>query len=87
MLAAVKLDDEAGVWAEEVGDVRADPDLPAEFEAEQAAAAEGLPEDVVRRRGLAAEGSGAFQCFRAVCSAHRVPSPSHRFAAGPPLSR
>lgn len=58
MLAAVEFDDEAGLLAEEVGDVRANRRLAAEFGAEQTAAAQVAPEQGFGIGGIATKFAG-----------------------------
>ena len=58
VLGAVELDDESVLLADEVGDVRADGHLAAEFAAEQPAASQSLPEPVLGIGAVAAEVAG-----------------------------
>src|SRR3546814_5987607 len=58
MLAAIQFDDEAGFFAQEVGNVTADGSLAAEFVVLQPAGAEMVPEALFGFGGVLAEGSG-----------------------------
>ena len=84
MLAAVKLDDEAGVQAEEISDVRTDPDLATELGVGETTAAQRLPELCLYRGGIPAQLADTLQGFGAVALFH-VPSPSHSASPSGPL--